>query len=133
MNISSFVKILFLLSVSLFLITSCEKKKKTVAQNIDNSAEIKKLIDKGSYYFDHFKNDRAIYCFDKSISLSKPIEKYVDFIYVLTLKANILQNNGDYYGSEEEIKKTLPYLKKTSKPKFTYNVLLQNTQYLSRK
>ncbi|WP_433833180.1 hypothetical protein [Flavobacterium anhuiense] len=123
MNISSFVKILFLLSVSLFLITSCEKKKKTVAQNIDNSAEIKRLIDKGSYYFDLFKNDSAIYCFDKSISLCKPIEKYVDhYVYALTLKANILQNNGDYYGSEEEITKTLPYLKKTSKPKFTYNV-----------
>ncbi|MFC0780892.1 hypothetical protein [Flavobacterium sp. HJSW_4] len=123
MNISSFIKILFLLSILFSLITSCEKRKKIITQNIDNTVEIKRLIDKGSYYFDTFKNDSAIYCFDKSISLCKPIEQYVDdYVYALTLKANILQNNGDFYGSEEEITKTLTYLKKTSKPKFKYNV-----------
>ncbi len=118
MKISNLVKILCFL----FLITACEKKKQIIVEKIDNTKEIKKLIDKGKYYFDTF-NDSAIYCFDKSISLCNPIDDYADdYVYALTLKANILQNNGDFYESEEELTKTLPYLEKTSKPKFIYNV-----------
>lgn len=123
MRISSFVKFLTFTFFLLAVPTSCEKEKAVIVKRTDNTAEIKMLIDKGNYYFNSFKNDSAIYCVDKSISLCKPIENYVDdYVYSLTIKANILQNNGDFYASEEEITKTLPYLKKTSKPKFKYNV-----------
>ncbi|MBF4492625.1 ATP-binding protein [Flavobacterium sp. MR2016-29] len=117
------INIIYFIIGSLFFVQSCERKteKKLIKQN--HSAEIKKLIEKGNYFFDRVKNDSAYLYFNKAISLCEPKKDHAeDYVFALTCMANIQQNSSDYIASEESLTKTLPYLKYLKNPKFTYNV-----------
>jgi len=115
--------LIIFLYIFTFLFASCEEKKQIVIAKTDNTLEIKRLIKKADQQFDDFQDDSAVYNFNKAIALCIPREAYADeFVYSKTIIANILQNVGDYYGSEAQLTQTIPYLEKTSKPKFIYNV-----------
>ncbi|MDP5202416.1 M48 family metallopeptidase [Flavobacterium sp. DG2-3] len=120
MKNSSIIKILFLTITLLF--TSCEKKKQIVVQKIDNTAEIKKILEKAKIFYDYEKNDSSIFYFNKAILLCEPKSEYADdFVHSSLMMATILQKNGNFYEAETTITKVIPYLEKTSQPKFTIN------------
>lgn len=122
MKTSSIIKILFLPIVLLFLFTSCEKKKQNIVQKIDNTAEIKMLQEKANDFFNSGKNDSSFFYFNKVKLLCEPkIEHFDEFVHSSVMMGNILQKNGDFYEAETMITKAIPYLEKTSQPKFTIN------------
>lgn len=93
------------------------QKKKT-----DNSAVIKKHIVQADLLFDKSSYDSAYLYYKKAIALCTPIDDYADdYVYSELSIANLHQNMGNYTACEESILKVFPHLKKTSRPKFTYN------------
>ena len=90
--------------------------------NKKKSAEIKKNIDQGDKLFDKGAYADSYFYYKKAIQLCKPIDNYADeYVYSYLSIANLQQNMSNYIACEESIAMVLPHLKKTSKPKFTYN------------
>lgn len=111
-----------LIGNTIFLYTSPKNKTQLNIKKNDNSAEIKKNIAKADILFDKSSYDSAYLYYKKAIILCDPIEKYVDdYAYSELSIANLYQNINNYTACEESIARLLPYLKKTTKPKFTYN------------
>lgn len=103
------------------LFQSCERKQGKFRKN-NNDKEIKRLVEKGDSLYD-FKSDSATIYLNKAISLFDPeTDKPESYVRALSLLANLQQNVGDYYLSEETLAKTLPYLKKIKDPKYASNV-----------
>lgn len=122
MKSTSPIKILSLLLTLLFLCASCEKKKQNIVQKIDNTAEIKKILEKANAYHDLGKSDSGFFYFNKARLLCEPKVEYADdYVHSLLMMTEILQKNGDFYEAETTITKTLPYLEKTTQPKFSIN------------
>lgn len=115
--------ILCVLIVNTILLYKSPKNKTLInANKNDNSVEIKKNITKADLLFNKSSYDSAYLYYKKAIILCNPIEKYAnDYVYSELSIANLYQNTNNYAACEESIAKLLPYLKKTTKPKFTYN------------
>ncbi|WJS94884.1 hypothetical protein NYQ10_00165 [Flavobacterium johnsoniae] len=130
MKISPLIKILFFLVTLLFLIASCEKKKHVYSKNTENTAEIYQWVKKGERLSNTFQDDSAVFCFNKALSLCVPKKDYANqYVYILTQKGYIYNRIEDYYTSESIVSKALPYLKYTSRPRFSqmiYKLIADN-------
>lgn len=112
-----------LLAGAILLYKSNQNETKAVEQKKkDNSLEIKKYIGKADVFFDRSSYDTAYLFYKKAIDLCDPIDDYADdYVYSELSIANLYQNMGNFIACEESLLKVFPHLKKTSKPKFTYN------------
>ncbi|KIO54844.1 hypothetical protein IW18_00050 [Flavobacterium hibernum] len=91
----------------------------------DNTAQIKKLMDKADVLFDTYKFVNSYYYYNEAQLLCDTKTDYVDYVYALTCMASVEQTLGDYTASEILLTKTLPHLKKIKKPRFAANVYSQ--------
>ncbi|MFW0738997.1 tetratricopeptide repeat-containing sensor histidine kinase [Flavobacterium sp. T12S277] len=134
MKISSFLKNkIFLRSVFVLLLLGLvavafsypfrkTETKKIRIENKERTAAIKKNIDQGDKLFDKGAYADSYFYYKKATQLCKPIDHYADdYVYSYLSIANLQQNMSNYIACEESIAMVLPHLKKTSKPKFTYN------------
>lgn len=113
--------LLFLvLGISLYLI-KCPKNEIQIKKK-DNTAQIKKLLDKADVLFDTYRFENSYYYFNEAQLLCDTRTDYVDYVYALTCMASVEQSLGDFTASEILLTKTLPYLKKIKKPRFAANV-----------
>lgn len=130
MKISPLTKILFILMTLLFLIASCEKKKQVYSKRTENTAEIYQWVKKGERLSDSFQDDSAFFCFNKALSLCDPKKDYANqYVYILKKKGDIYNRIEDYYTSESVASRALPYLKYTSRPRFSqmiYKLIADN-------
>jgi len=130
MKISPLTKILFFLVTLLFLIASCEKKKEVYSKNTQNTAEIYQWVKKGERLSNSFQEDSAVFCFNKALSLCVPKKDYANqYVYILRQKGYIYNRIEDYYTSESIVSKALPYIKYTSRPRFSqmiYKLIADN-------
>ncbi|MEN2402722.1 tetratricopeptide repeat protein [Flavobacterium sp. MC2016-06] len=111
-------------------IVSC-KKKNTLKQE-NKTAAINKVLDSADLIFDSNKKDSAYYYYDKALSMSDPEKNPNQYVYSLTCMAEILQIEGDYTTSEDILSKAMPYIKKTTRPRYpwyAYNVMANNYDY----
>jgi len=103
-----------------YFIQSCEKKKEVYHKHTENTTEIYKWIKKGEKLSYAVKDDSAIFCFNKVLLLCNPKRDYANqYVYTLEKIGYIFARNGDYYGSESVVSKAFPYLKYTSRPRFS--------------
>ncbi|MBB4804252.1 tetratricopeptide (TPR) repeat protein [Flavobacterium nitrogenifigens] len=113
-----------------FLIASCEKKKQIYTKKTENTAEIYQWVKKGERLSDSLQDDSAIFCFNKALALCVPKKDYANqYVYILKKKGDIYNRNEDYYTSESIASKALPYLKYTSRPRFSqmiYKLIADN-------
>lgn len=134
MKMLHFIKNKIFLKYSLIILTvflvgaivlyqSHKTQSETVKQiKKDNSAEIKKYIKEADLLFDKSSYNSAYLLYKKAILLCDPIDDYADdYVYSELSIANLFQNTGDFTACEESILKVFPHLKKTTRPKFTYN------------
>ncbi|CAM3699267.1 hypothetical protein [Flavobacterium chungbukense] len=130
MKISPLTKILFFLMTLLFLIASCEKKKQVYSKKTENTAEIYQWVKKGEQLSSSFQDDSAVFCFNKALSLCVPKKDYANqYVYILRQKGSIYNRIEDFYTSESIASKALPYLKYTSRPRFSqmiYKLIADN-------
>jgi signal transduction histidine kinase len=122
----------FLLLGGLLLLLNSYKKETTLKSRAkNNSAEIKRLTDIGdNFYFDTEKMDSAYSYYNKSQLLCNPQINCTDYVYALSSMADIQHIQGDYIGSEVNLTKTLPYLKKIKKTRYAWFVYnLQGLNY----
>ncbi|PBJ13592.1 hypothetical protein [Flavobacterium sp. ACN6] len=120
----------FTLLAVVLSILSCDKKKQIYIKNTDNTTAIYKMVKKGDSLNHVSEYDSAIFYFNKAQLLCNPKIDYANqYVYSLSQIGFILQRSGDYYGSENILTKTLPYLKYTSKPRLSqivYNITANN-------
>ncbi|KQO33062.1 hypothetical protein ASF10_19905 [Flavobacterium sp. Leaf82] len=90
-----------------------------------NKTEIRKILNKADILFDTDKFDSSYYYFNRALLLCDTNVDYIDYVYALTCMAAIEEIQGDFIASEILLTKTLPYLKKIKKPRFTANVYNQ--------
>lgn len=130
MKTFSLAKILCILLTLLFLIASCEKKKQVYIKKTENTAEIYQWAKKGERLSNSFQDDSAIFCFNKALSLCVPKKDYANqYVFILRQKGYIYNRIEDYYTSESVASKALPYLKYTSRPRFSqmiYKLIADN-------
>ncbi|MFV8372357.1 tetratricopeptide repeat-containing sensor histidine kinase [Flavobacterium sp. LB2P74] len=115
--------IVYSLSLLFFLILhSCEKKTLNNPQKKDNTAEIDRLIDLGDKYFEKSEYDSSYYYFNKAKSACDEKKDVSKIIYSISNLATIQQNQGDYSGSETTAMEAIPFLEKTTNPKYKWNI-----------
>ena len=117
------ILVLIMLGSSLYLI-KCTKNEIQIKKK-DNTAQIKKLLDKADVLFDTYKFANSYYYYNEAQLLCDTKTDYVDYVYALTCMASVEQTLGDYTASEILLTKTLPHLKKIKKPRFAANVYSQ--------
>lgn len=119
-----FLSLLLIGSIILFFPYKSKKTLKHVKK--DNTKEIKRLTDIADVYFDSYKNDSAIYVFNKVKKLCNPNTNTIDYVYALSCMAELHIEQGNYIASEENATEALPYLKKIKNPRYSwiiYNLL----------
>ncbi|RUT68861.1 ATP-binding protein [Flavobacterium cupreum] len=137
-NTNSFLKKIssryFLVKIAIFLLVissvhSCKRENRIPYKEKDYTTEITKFIDSGDVFFDTNKRDSAFYYFNKALSLTEPTKKPDEYVYSLACMAEMLQLEGDYIKSEYLLTKTMPYLNKTTRPRYkwyVYTVMAKN-------
>lgn len=114
--------LILLLGTAVFLYQSYKPDTFEKQSTKNNLKEIKNIIAKADILFDKSDYDNAYLYYKKAILLCDPIDKYADeYVYSLLSIANLQQNTSDFAACEETLSMVLPHLKKTTKPKFTYN------------
>lgn len=124
----------FLVKIALFLLVissvhSCRRENRIQYKAKDYTAEIKKLIDSADVFFDTNTRDSAFYYFHKALYLTEPAKNPDEYVYSLACMAEMLQLEGDYVKSEYLLTKTMPYLNKTTRPRYkwyVYTVMAKN-------
>lgn len=111
--------ILILVS-TIYLLKSSRNEPENKA--IHTKAEIRGLFVKGDKHYDKLLFNQAYYYYNKAQSLCDTNTQYIDFVYAVNCMADIEQIQGDYIACELLLMKTLPYLPKIKKPRFTVNV-----------
>ncbi|MFH6999322.1 sensor histidine kinase [Flavobacterium sp. FlaQc-57] len=114
------ILLFLILGISLYLI-KCTKNEIQINKK-DNTAQIKKLLDKADILFDTYRFENSYYYFNEAQLLCDTRTDYVDYVYALTCMASVEQSLGDFTASEILLTKTLPHLKKIKKPRFAANV-----------
>lgn len=110
----------FLLLAIILLAQSCNKKKQVYHKKTDNTAEIYRLAKKGDSLHLALQDDSAVFYFNKAQLLCNPKRDYANqYVYILAQIGYIYQRTGDYYNSEKILTKAFPYLKYTSRPRFS--------------
>ncbi|MFV8392605.1 tetratricopeptide repeat-containing sensor histidine kinase [Flavobacterium sp. LB2P6] len=123
MILKKFHTIVYSLSLLFFLILhSCEKKTLNNPQKKDNTDEIDRLIDLGDKYFEKSEYDSSYYYFNKAKSACDEKKDVSKIIYSISNLATIQQNQGDYSGSETTAMEAIPFLEKTTNPKYKWNI-----------
>ncbi len=115
---------LIILLIGVVLLYQLHRNQVIIIQQIkkNNSVEINKNITEADRLFDQINYDSAYFFYKKAIALCDPIDDYADdYVYSQLSIANLHQNTNNYTACEEALLKVFPYLKKTSKPKYTYN------------
>lgn len=87
-----------------------------------SKTEIRNLFVKGDKLCDTYHFTEAYYYYNKAQALCDTDTQYIDFVYAINSMADIEQVQGDYVACELLLMKTLPYLEKIKKPRFTANV-----------
>ncbi|MBS7255745.1 tetratricopeptide repeat-containing sensor histidine kinase [Flavobacterium branchiicola] len=111
------------------LLASCKQENQPKAKEKNHREEIRKILDSADFFFDNSKLDSAYFYFNKANSLCDPERNTNYYVYSLSCMAEIIQLEGDYITSENILAKTLPYLKRTTRPRypwFTYTIMAQN-------
>ncbi|MCD0466537.1 tetratricopeptide repeat-containing sensor histidine kinase [Flavobacterium sp. ENC] len=124
----------FLAKIAVFLLVissvhSCRRENHILYKQKDHTAAIKKIIDTADFFFDTNKRDSAFYYFNKALSLSEPTKNPDEYVYSLACMSEMLQLEGDYIKSEYLLTKTMPYLNKTTRPRYkwyVYTVMAKN-------
>ena len=115
--------IVYFLSLSFFLILhSCEKKTLNNPEKKHNTAEIDRLINLGDKFFEKSEYDSSYYYFNKAKSACNEKKDVSKIIYSISNLATIQQNQGDYSGSETTAMEAIPFLEKTTNPKYKWNI-----------
>ncbi|TDE53631.1 ATP-binding protein [Flavobacterium sp. GT3P67] len=115
--------IVYFLSLFFFLILhSCEKKTLNNPNKKHNTAEIDRLVDLGDKYFEESEYDSSYYYFNKAKSACDEKKDVSKIIYSISNLATIQQNQGDYSGSETTAMEAIPFLEKTTNPKYKWNI-----------
>lgn len=121
---------LFFVIAATILLQSCNKKKTENREKHNNNKKLEQLIQKGDSLYDISNTEGAIVYLKKAVELfDSKTDKPEHYVRALTLLSNIQQNYGDYYGSEETITKTFPYLKKIKDTKYestVYSIIATN-------
>jgi hypothetical protein len=139
-NIKTILKYIIILLLLLIggLILALDSYKKTTPLKLktkNNSVEIKRLTDiADNFYFETERKDSAYIYYNKAQLICEPKIDYTDYVYAISSMAEIQHIQGDYIGSEANLTKTLPYLKKIKKTRyawFVYNVQGLNYHNLS--
>ncbi|MCP2029379.1 tetratricopeptide (TPR) repeat protein [Flavobacterium sp. HSC-32F16] len=119
-NSTNYIINCFLLLAVVLSIQSCDKKKQIHSKSTENTTPIYKLVKKAESLQKSFQDDSAIFYFNKALVLCEPKKDYANqYAYILSKVSGILQRTGDYYASESALVKALPYLKYTSRPRFS--------------
>ncbi|MDI5899529.1 tetratricopeptide repeat protein [Flavobacterium yafengii] len=109
--------------MSFFLILhSCEKKTLNNPEKKHNTAEIDRLINLGDKFFEKSEYDSSYYYFNKAKSACNEKKDVSKIIYSISNLATIQQNQGDYSGSETTAMEAIPFLEKTTNPKYKWNI-----------
>jgi signal transduction histidine kinase len=115
--------IVYFLSLLFFLILhSCEKKTLNNPEKKHNTAEIDRLINLGDKFFEKSEYDSSYYYFNKAKSACNEKKDVSKIIYSISNLATIQQNQGDYSGSETTAMEAIPFLEKTTNPKYKWNI-----------
>jgi signal transduction histidine kinase len=115
--------IVYFLSLFFFLILhSCEKKTLNNPIKKHNTAEIDRLVDLGDKYFEQSEYDSSYYYFNKAKLACDEKKDVPKIIYSISNLATIQQNQGDYSGSETTAMEAIPFLEKTTNPKYKWNI-----------
>ncbi|MES2852292.1 MAG: hypothetical protein V4698_05220, partial [Bacteroidota bacterium] len=115
--------IVYLLSLFFFLILqSCEEKTLNNPKKKDNTAEINRLIDLGDKYFEKSEYDSSYYYFNKAKVACDEKKDVSKIIYSISNLATIQQNQGDYSGSETTAMEAIPFIERTTNPKYKWNI-----------
>jgi signal transduction histidine kinase len=136
-TILKYIIILLLLLIGGLILTLDSYKKTTPIKlkTKNNSVEIKRLTDiADNFYFETERKDSAYIYYNKAQLICEPKIDYTDYVYAISSMAEIQHIQGDYIGSEANLTKTLPYLKKIKKTRyawFVYNVQGLNYHNLS--
>lgn len=126
--------ILIALAVFLFQVDFYKEETPINSPKKDNTAEIKRLTDIGDNFYFGGEKDSAFIYYNKVQILCEPETDYIDYVYALSSMGEIQSVQGNYIGSEANLTKTLPYLKKIKKTRyawFVYNVQGINYHNLS--
>jgi signal transduction histidine kinase len=87
-----------------------------------NTAEIDRLTDLGDKCFEKSEYDSSYYYFNKAKSACDEKKDVSKIIYSISNLATIQQNQGDYSGSETTAMEAIPFLEKTTNPKYKWNI-----------
>lgn len=115
-----------LLGSAIFLLNATKSEPHFRTKKRDTIAEIKRLIDIGDVFYDHFKYDSAFVYYNKAQLICDPKANAIDYVYALSSIAELQQEQGNYIASEATITETLPYLKYTKDP--VYSWIIYNAQ-----
>jgi hypothetical protein len=114
---------MFILFVGIiFLMHSCENKTTKKLIKKSHSSEIEKLVVKADTLYDNNKLDSSLLYYNKALALCNPDVEYVNYVYVLSSIAEIINLDSDYATSEELLTRTLPYLNRIKEPIYARNV-----------
>ncbi|MCD0472199.1 tetratricopeptide repeat-containing sensor histidine kinase [Flavobacterium sp. JAS] len=111
-----------LLGGIIFLLKSNKIERQSESQKKDNSIKIKQLIDIGDKFYDTNKWDSAFVYYNKAQLLCNPKTNCEDYVYIVSIMANMQTYYGDYISSETNLTKTLPYLRFVKTPRIVRNV-----------
>ncbi|MEO6174861.1 MAG: ATP-binding protein [Flavobacterium circumlabens] len=115
------VKIVILLLI-ISSVHSCRKDNHIKPKEKNHTAEIKKIMDAADALFDNNKRDSAYKYFNKALAIIEPKKNPDEYVYSLACMAEMVQLEGDFIKSEYLLTKTMPYLSKTTRPRFKWYV-----------
>jgi two-component sensor histidine kinase len=117
------ILILFIIAGIFYLLKPLKNEKLTNRKS--NKTEIRKILARADFFFDHYEEDSSYYYYNKAQLLCDKKVDYIDYVYAITCMASIESDQGDFIASELLLTKTLPYLKIIKKPRFASNVYWQ--------
>lgn len=118
--------ILFLLIIGLTLYLLKSPKNENQVKRKYSKTEIRTILARADFFFDiDRKYSNSYYYYNKAQLLCDTSTDYIDYVYAITCMASIEQLQGNYVASEILLTKTLPYLKKIKKTRFSANVYEQ--------
>lgn len=113
-----------ILGIILYLLKSSKIENQVKRKH--SKTEIRTILAKADLLFDIDRSySSSYYYYNKAQLLCDTTTHYIDYVYAITCMASIEQLQGNYVASEVLLTKTLPYLKKIKKPRFSANVYEQ--------
>lgn len=116
--------LIFTILAMLFFLVKPSRNETPVKPKYSKS-EIRNILYKADIRYDSYRLDSAYYYYNKAQLVCDTNVNYIDYVYAITCMASIEQIQGDYVASEILLIKTLPYLKKIKRPRFSANVYEQ--------